>query len=199
MGSHWERNGHLLAIRASSDAKSSQDKRLACSVQHAPGSTLHAVCGVRLIAFGRPCFQETENPAIRGPIQLDRHPRRQELGRMMREVAAMVAEAWDGRGSNLSMRLAEARLEGFRSGIGSRDRAASGVAEWRIGGMGDWGIGRMAAWQIGGGADRRIGARHSEPHLTAASCASNHLVARRMPYMSRRVMRPMWTEHDPEP
>jgi hypothetical protein len=81
---------------------------------------------------------------------------------MMREVATIIPEAWDGRGlnlSNLSMMLesldglAEARLVGFRSGIGSReDRVASGVAAWPIGGLAAWRIGRRPG---------RVGSRDS--------------------------------------
>jgi hypothetical protein len=166
---------------------------------------------MRLIAFSKPCFQDTEKPVIRRPIQLDRYPGRQELGGMMREVAAMVPEAWDGRGSNLSslsnlsMMVDEGRRgstpgppERYRISPRSGRQRHGGTADGRHDRLADWGIGGLANGRIGRPLGR-VGGRDSGPHLPAAFCASNHLVWRLIPYESRRLMRPMRTEHEHEP
>jgi hypothetical protein len=122
---------------------------------------------------------------------------------MMREVAAMVAEAWDGRGSNLSN--PSPKLDSRASGAVSDLAEIGPPSAWRHGGMANWRSGGLPDCRIAGLVDWRIerrpgpvGSRDSGPHPTTAFCVSNELIARLIPCEPRHVTRPMWKEHELE-
>jgi hypothetical protein len=48
---------------------------------------------MQLIDFGKLCVKDIENPLIRDLMQLNKHPRRQELAGMVCEAAAAVIVA----------------------------------------------------------------------------------------------------------